>query len=259
MKRITSTANAAVRQLVKLKDRRGRKQQGRFLIEGQREVARAVAAGVGLEALYYCPEFLSEGPDDALLALAPSTELAAPVYKQLSYRENPDGLLAVAHTPQRELATCRLPENALILVLVGTEKPGNLGALLRTADGTGVDAVVVCGFGTDLENPNVIRASMGSLFSVPIFTAAEAEAIAWLQKNEVAAFAATPHTPKLYWDADFRQASAIILGPEHEGLAEVWLRAATAQVKIPMRGLADSLNVATAGALLLYEALRQRR
>ena len=180
-------------------------------------------------------------------------------FRKVSYRDTPDGLLAVAPLRETSLESLEVKQNALLLVVVGLEKPGNLGALLRTADGVNVDAVFVTGAGTDLTNPNVIRASMGSVFSRPVLEVETETLLAWLRGRHVNIVATTPHTKTSYWDADYTGAVAIVLGAEHEGLSDDWLEAAQSRVSIPMQGLADSLNVGTAGALLLYEAVRQRR
>ncbi len=263
-KRIDSSKNPELRALAKLKTRRARAREGRFLIEGAREVQRALSAGRVLERLYVCPELLGEaGRRLVERAKAESTvgmtELSESAFTHLSHRESPDGILACARANELKLEDLTLSENALVLVLDGLEKPGNLGALLRTADGVGADAVFATGAGTDLENPNVIRSSMGSVFSRPVLHAHAPTLLLWLQQGGFRLVATTPHTDALYWDAAYTGRVALLLGAEHDGLDPLWLSAADARVKIPMQGLADSLNVATAGALLLYEALRQRR
>lgn len=239
-----------------------REREGRFLIEGSREVRRALESGVVLEQLFISPELL---PSEERLvrehvpAEVEVSELSSQAFTKVSYRQNPDGVLAVARTQARSLNDLSLAEDALVLIIDGLEKPGNVGALLRTADGAGLDAVFVTGAGTDLYNPNVIRASMGSLFSRPVLAVDTGELLTWLQARHFRIVATSPHAEQSYWQADYRQATAILLGREHEGLTENWLQVADTQVVIPMRGLADSLNVATAGALLIYEALRQRQ
>lgn len=262
VKQIHSPANPEIKALLRLRQRRERERQGQFVIEGTRELAQALAAGVTLMRLYTCPE-LFRPEAAALLAAAPPevgrVEVTPEVFAKLSYRDNPDGLLALARRRTYALSDLTLTENALLLVLVGLEKPGNLGALLRTADGAGASAVLLSDGGTDLENPNVIRASMGSVFSRPVLDVDGPTLLAWLRAQGCRIIAASPHAATLYWDADLTGNVAIVLGAEHTGLSPTWLAAADAQVSIPMRGLADSLNVATAGALLLYEALRQRR
>ena len=261
--RIESPKNSQVKMLVKLRERRTREREKRYLIEGAREIGRALSAEVELETLYVCERFLNAEGEE-VLARAQRTnighiDLSDIAFQKVSYRDTPDGLLAVAPMRETSLESLQFKQNTLILVVVGLEKPGNLGALLRTADGVDVDAVFVTGAGTDLYNPNVIRASMGSVFSRPVLNIETDTLLAWLRERAVTIVATTPHTELSYWDADFCGAVAIVLGAEHEGLSEAWLGAAQSRVRIPMQGLADSLNVGTAGALLLYEAVRQRR
>lgn len=259
MRLLSSAQNPEIKAVARLRERRDREREGRFLIEGTRELARAVAGGVALECVYVCPALLrGEGPD-VLAALpegAERVEVSEAAFAKLSGREGPDGLIGVAALPSRAL-----PEpgpDGLVLVLAGLEKPGNLGALLRTADGVGVDGVIVAGRGVDLWSPNVIRASQGSVFTQPVAVLDDADATAWLRDRGFRLVAVTPEADRAYWDADLSGRVALLLGTEHEGLAPGWKVLADLGVSIPMRGLADSLNVATAGALVLYEALRQR-
>lgn len=262
-KRIDSTQNARIKALVRLKERRARNRENKFLVEGTREISRAVSSGVALQELYVCTEYLR--PDGAELVTQLEagpldvTELSREAFDKVSHREKPDGLLAVAAMRAWRLDEITLPADALVLVLDGLEKPGNLGALLRTADGAGLQAVFVTGEGTDLFNPNVIRSSMGSVFSQPVVPVGVVDLLAWLQARGFTLIATSPEAEATYWEVDYRGPTALILGTEHAGLPGVWFDAATARVAIPMGGLADSLNVATAGALLMYEALRQRR
>jgi TrmH family RNA methyltransferase len=262
VKRITSPQNPTVKALARLKLRRQRERERRYLLEGSREVERAAQAGVRFDRLILCPKLMNAAGRALAKALRPEAEmleLAQAAFAKLSYRDNPDGLLAVARMRELTLPDLKLPENALLLILSGLEKPGNLGALLRTADGANLSAVFISGGGADLYNPNVIRASMGSLFSRPVVTLEEAEVQTWLSAQRIQLIAATPDAEASYWEADYTPATAIVLGAEHEGLSESWRKAADTAVSIPTNGLADSLNVATAGALLVYEALRQRR
>jgi RNA methyltransferase, TrmH family len=263
-KRIDSTKNPRLKILAELKERKGREAQGRYLIEGSRETLRALQGGEHILTLLLCPELIDEQRAESIELEQKAKkievlELSKAAFEKLSLRQNPDGVIAVAEIQKKNLTDVTLKENALVLVIDGLEKPGNIGALLRSADSVNVDAVFVSGRGTDLYNPNVIRASMGSLFSRPVLAVDTIELIDFLRSRRFNIVAATPNTNTLYWYEDFTKATAIVLGTEHEGLSTVWLEAATSQVKIPMSGLADSLNVATAGALLLYEALRQRQ
>lgn len=262
-RRIDSPKNPLVKELVRLRDRRERDRSGRFLIEGTREVERALSAGVPIGELLVAPELMR--PEALALASRVEsseitvTELSGSAFGRISMREHPDGVLAVAPTWRTELAELELGPEPLLLVLDGLEKPGNLGALLRTSDAVDADAVFVTGRGTDPFNPNVIRSSMGSVFSRPLVTADETELREFLRDHDVRMVAATPAAEKPYWDAYLRGKVAVVLGTEHQGLGEGWLSGASERVHVPMAGMADSLNVATAGALMLYEALRQRR
>jgi TrmH family RNA methyltransferase len=262
-RRIDSPKNPLVKELLRLRERRERDRGKRFVIEGVREVDRALAAGVPLHELLLAPELTS--PDGLALAGRAEragirvTELATAAFERLSLRERPDGLMAVAPTWNTDLEQLELVERPLLLVIDGLEKPGNLGALLRTADAVDAHAVLVTGAGTDPFNPNVIRASMGSVFSRPVVTTSRDELLEFLVAREIRLVATSPGAERPYWDADLRGSVALILGAEHSGLGHEWLEASDQRVSIPMKGMADSLNVATAGALVLYEAMRQRR
>jgi TrmH family RNA methyltransferase len=261
--KITSLQNSRVKQLVKLRDRRARDDAGLFLIEGYREVRRAVEAGIKLHELYCAPDwFLGENEpvliDAAQQAGAEVFELSRPVFAKVSYRDRPDGLLAVAPQWKHTLADLRLKAPPLLLVVEGIEKPGNLGTLLRSADAAGVDAVLVCDPVTDLFNPNVVRSSTGVLFSVPVVVTESAEVRAWLHDLGIRAVATTPAAPALYTESDLRGPLAIIMGSEQYGLSEFWLKESDLLVRIPMAGQADSLNVAMAAIITLFETVRQR-
>ncbi len=271
-KRIDSAQNPEIKAVSALKDRRARVRENRFLIEGAREIARAHFGGVRLEKLYFCPQLLNDEGRGVLedldhvgatgqspLHIQPQqVEVSKHAFEKLSMRENPDGLVALAFPLEGSLNLLELPEHPLLLILEGLEKPGNVGALLRTADGVGVDAVIVVGQ-TDLMNPNVVRSSQGSLFTQAVLNCELPELLEFIRARGIALVAGTPHATTDYWDADLRGGVAIALGTEHEGLSEKLLEAARVRVNIPMRGAADSLNVGIAGALLLYEAVRQRR
>lgn len=230
-----------------------------MLIEGNVELALALAAGVRPRTIFVCPE-LQRQPHPSL-QFPPETELievTRPVFEKLAYRENPDGWLAVAPAPRRALADLPLRQPPLVLVAEAVEKPGNLGAMLRTSDAAGVDALIVCDPTTDLANPNVVRASRGALFTVPVAQAETTEALRWLKARKIGVVAATPQASLRYTEADLRGPVAIVVGAEAAGLSAEWLATADLCVRIPMVGKVNSLNVATAAALLVYEALRQR-
>jgi RNA methyltransferase, TrmH family len=259
VKHIESSKNPTIRALAELKDRKARDKEQKYLIEGVREISRAIQAGEALQTLIYVKELLDKEAQEVIQKQKhlEHLELSREPFNKLTLRQNPDGLIAVAKMKDRRLTEVELSSKALVLIIEGLEKPGNIGALLRTADGANVDAVFITG-GTDLYNPNVIRASMGSVFNPSVLTIDEAELLELLRTKQFNIVAATPHTKHLYWHEDFTGPTAIVLGTEDKGLGKVWLEVATTHVTIPMRGMADSLNVATAGALLMYEALRQR-
>ena len=261
--RVTSPTNPLVKRLVRLRERRARDAEGVALVEGAREVARALDAGWRPRLIATCAELASPEAAgvSALLgaALAERVELSRAAFAKASLRQHPDGVLALLEPPHLDVDSLPWPAEGLYLVADGLEKPGNLGALLRSADAAGVDAVFVTGAGTDLLNPHVVRASMGSLFARPVLAVDASWLRATLRERGVRLVATSPQAEQDLWDADLTGPVAIALGTEHEGLAAGWLAAADARVRVPMAGMADSLNVATAGALLLFEARRQRR
>jgi TrmH family RNA methyltransferase len=234
-----------------------------MLIEGFREIRRALQNRHPVTELFVCPDLFKGENEDGLIATArrQNAEIvtcSAEVFRKMSYRDGPDGLLAVAPSVTRSLNDLALPDPALIVVAQAIEKPGNLGTILRSADAAGVHAVIVCDRCTDINNPNVVRASIGTLFALPVVETETAAALAWLGRHDIRIVAATPHAETLYTAADLTRRVAIVLGTEQYGLSPEWLAHDGVQVRIPMRGQADSLNVAQAATLLLYEALRQR-
>ena len=264
---ITSLQNPRVKQLVKLRDRRPRDEAGVFLVEGYRQIRRALEKGVKLTELYICPEWYlgEQGNEPALIAEAQAQgakvfQLTKDAFAKVAYRERPDGLLAVAPQWRKTLADlgALLKPEPFLLVVEAIEKPGNLGTILRSADAAGVDALIVCDPVTDLFNPNVVRASTGVLFSVPVIIAGSEEVRAWLAERRIRAVATTPSATALYTDTDLRGPLAIVMGSEQYGLSDFWLKEADARVLIPMAGQADSLNVAMATIITLFEAVRQR-
>lgn len=260
---ISSAANPRIKELVKLRDRGHRDRAGLMLIEGYRELLRAVNAGVQIKELYFCNTFfLGENePDLIQRAGAGGAGLysvdEAP-FRKISYRDRPDGLIAISRPVARTLASLILSPVPLLVVAQAIEKPGNLGAILRSADAAGVDGVIVCDGTTDINNPNVVRASTGTLFTVPVVETTTEEALAWLKEKNVRIIAATPHASACYTDIDFALPCAIAVGAEQYGLKSDLMEQADEQVRIPMAGVADSLNVSTAATLLLFEAARQR-
>jgi len=262
--KITSRQNARVKEAVKLRSGRHRVKSGRFLIDGVREIARALSAAVEIEEVYFCPQ-LGKSPEIQEIVRklgegrAVTAEVTPEVYEKLAFGAREDGLLAVARTPQRSLAALQLPNNPLIAVLEGLEKPGNVGAILRTADGAGVDAVIVTNPQTDLFNPNTIRASVGTVFAGNVCTATVEEVLPWLRGLGSPLIATRPDAERLYTEVDFRQGAAILLGSEATGLSAAWQESDVSSVRLPMHGIADSLNVSATAAVLFYEARRQRQ
>ncbi|MDA3800054.1 MAG: RNA methyltransferase [Kiritimatiellae bacterium] len=261
---ITSFSNSRLKEVNKLRKRRHRDQAGLMIIEGYRELSRAMDAKIMIHELYYCPELFQQQEMDEIIDKCEQNRVQLfkcdkAIFEKISYRDTPDGLLALA--PQISTAIDildQLKENALIVVAEAIEKPGNLGTILRSADGAGVDAVIICDKCTDINNPNVIRASTGTIFSVPVIETSTEKTVKWLHENKFTVVATTPHTDKIYTDIDMTGPTAIVVGTEKDGLSDKWLNQNNAEVKIPMHGIADSLNVSTATTILLYEALRQR-
>jgi len=263
--RITSLQNEQVKALVRLRNRRERDQNRVTLIEESMVIERALDAGYPLDTVYFCPELLGDAERallvDLQLAASSVVELSPPVMTKVAYRNQSAGLLVVAPQRHHQLADLLKKRAAppLLVVLESVEKPGNLGAVLRVADGAGADGVVICGQGTDLFNPNVLRASRGAFFSVPAVECTAAELLTFLASEEILAIATRPVADTTWDQTDFTRPVAIILGTEHGGLSTELLGHSDATVGIPMLGRGDSLNVATTAAILLYEAVRQRQ
>jgi TrmH family RNA methyltransferase len=260
---ITSLQNPRVKQAVQLRDRKGRTQQQRIIIDGAREIARAMAGGLLLDELFVCDELCRSNEARGLLRELRSGdrqlfEVTPGVFDKLAYGERQEGLIATAATPSRTLAELPLPEQPLIAVLEGIEKPGNVGAVLRSADAAGVSALIVADGGTDLYNPNAIRASLGAIFTVPVCAATSAETLAWLREKQLTIFAARVDATTSFDQANYQRGAAIVLGSEADGLTSVWYGPDVTPIKLPMRGVVDSLNVSVTAGVLFYEALRQR-
>src|SRR5690606_31952701 len=260
---IQSLQNPRVKNLVKLRDRRDRDRQKQFLIEGYREVSRALAKGCPIRELYFSPEWCLGDHEPTLLhdALARGCrlyELSKSAFAKCSYRDRPDGLLAVAEQWDHDLSGFTPSADPFLLVIESIEKPGNLGTILRAADAAGIDAVLVCDPVTDIFNPNVVRASTGVLFSMPVYTAPSQRMIDFLRERRITIAATTPDGDTRYTRANLQGPLALVMGSEQYGLSPLWLQQADIRLVIPMAGQADSLNVATATAIALFEAVRQR-
>lgn len=258
---ITSRQNARIKEAAKLRAARQRAKQDRFLIDGARAIGRALDAGVEILEVFVCPAVCtSEAARELVLRLAEANcaEVTAAVFEKICFGERHDGLVVVAKTPERLIDQLVLPSQPLVAVLEGLEKPGNVGAILRTADGAGVDAVIVAGGGTDLFNPNTIRASLGTVFAHNVCTATVTETLAKLREWKLPIVATRPDAKLLYSAVDYRAGAAILLGSEAEGLSAEWDQSDVCGVSLPMQGIADSLNVSATAAILFYEAQRQR-
>ena len=253
---ITSPQNPRVKQIVKLRDdKKERQREGLMLVEGYDEISLAIAAGHRPRTILTAPELIHRKLNTA------STEtltVSPVVFEKMSYRENPDGWLGVFPIPRVSLDDLRLSRFPLIIVAESVEKPGNLGAILRTADAASVDAVLVCDPRVDAYNPNVVRASRGTIFTVPVVETKSTQALVWLQRRNIRILAATPSAEALYTRQDLRGPLAVAVGTEDEGLSDLWMTQADVKVKIPMMGKVNSLNVSIATALIIYEAVRQR-
>jgi TrmH family RNA methyltransferase len=259
---ITSLTNPRVKAAVRLRDRRERETTGLTIIDGAREIRHALDAGVRVETTFLAEELLRTADAHAVaerLRHRPSTIAVSPaVLAKIAYGERSDGIVAIVESPHARLAELVLPDDPLVVVVEGIEKPGNLGAVVRTADGAGVDAVIAADPRTDPFNPNAIRASLGAIFAVPVVAAGTAETLAWLIERGIRPVAAIVDAATDYVAADLRGPLAIVLGSEADGLTGAWHDPIVTAIRIPMHGIADSLNVSIAAAVVLYEAIRQR-
>ena len=260
---ITSRQNVRVKEATKLRLARQRERQGRFVIDGARELLRAIDAGIDIVEAFICePRCVDNETQRAATRVGETAAVVATVteevFEKLCFGERTGGVLAIAQTPARSLDRLKLPATPLVAVIEGLEKPGNVGAVLRSADGAGVDAVVIADPRTDLFNPNTIRASLGTVFGANVCTATSAEVQAWLRGLKLPMFAAWPDATQLYTAVDYRGGAAIVLGSEADGLTAAWSGDAVTAIGLPMRGIADSLNVSATAAVLFYEAQRQR-
>ena len=260
---ITSLQNQRVKDAIKLRDRRQRTKQGRMLIDGARELGRAIDAGIDLLEVFVCESLCHTDDAQRLLPRLESSgaellPVTPEVFAKLAFGDRAEGVLGVARTPTPRLDELRLPDEPLLAVAENLEKPGNLGAVLRSADAAGVSAVLAAGGGTDLYNPNVIRASLGTIFTLPVAAAPTSQVVAWLRERKFRIYAARVDAKQLYTDVSYAGASAIVLGSEAAGLTDAWSGDDVTPIKLPMCGAADSLNISAAAAVLFYEALRQR-
>ena len=260
MKQITSVQNPFIKSLVLLQEKaKARKQSGTFLIEGIREIELAIKGNYELETILFCPELTNLSNNLTIQkSNNPIIEISKEVYQKLAYRDTTEGIIAVAKTKSHQLSDLQLPENPLILVMESIEKPGNIGAMLRTCDAAKVDAVIIANPKTDLYNPNMVRSSVGCLFTNQIATASTEETIDFLQQNNINFYSATLQNSTSYHTQNFTKPTALVVGTEATGLTLAWREKATQNIIIPMQGEIDSMNVSVAAAILIFEAKRQR-
>ena len=257
--KITSARNERIRQVLELQEKsRTRRALGLFVVEGRRELEHCLEAGYEIDSVFWCPEILPELPLELIGGDVPVSELTAELYGRIAYRGGTEGLVVRVKSRPHTLDDLALKENPLIVVLESVEKPGNLGAVFRSADAAGADAVIICDPLTDLYNPNLIRSSIGGVFTVQSAVCDSASAISWLKARGMKILTAQLQDSSWYYDVDMKGGTAIVIGTEATGLTEQWREAADAHIRIPMLGALDSLNASVSAAILLFEAVRQR-
>ena len=255
MEKITSTQNPKVKRLAALQQKSAeRRREGVFVVEGRRELDHCIEAGYEVESIFVCQDIV---PDN-LPPAAKTYDVSTRVYERIAYRGSTEGIVAIVYAKQLTLNDLKLGDKPFVVVLESVEKPGNLGAVLRSADAAGVDAVIVCDPLTDLYNPNLIRSSIGAIFTVPCVACTSDECIRFLKERGIQILTAQLQDSRLYYDVDMRRPTAIVMGTEATGLTQQWRLAADAHIRIPMLGRLDSLNVSVSAAVLMYEAVRQR-
>ncbi len=260
---ITSMQNPGVKAVAGLHRKRERLLSGLIIIEGAREIRRALLGGISPQDAWYCPSIVSNDPKEELLlrlqeAGASIHAVNARVYEKISYRAGSEGIILVAGRPVSGIGDPGPGENPIYIVMDGVEKPGNQGAVFRTADGAGVSGIILTGGGTEIHNPNVIRASLGTVFAVPSMETTIDKAIVWFRERNISIITSTPAAGTTFFDADFSGPCALVVGSEDKGAAARWIDEADLNVSIPMNGVADSLNVSVSASILIYEAVRQR-
>ncbi len=269
---ITSAQNPKIKNLLLLQEKsKARREQGLFVVEGRRELEHCLEGGYAVKTLFVCPEIAGQAGNDVIggagndvtrharLDRASVIEIPLELYRKVAYRESTEGIIAEVEYRSLKLDDLQLPENPLVVVLESVEKPGNLGAVLRSADAAGADAVLIGDPLTDLYNPNLIRASIGAVFTVPVVAAPSADIIAFLKERNIQILTAQLQDSSLYYDVDMKRGTALVMGTESTGLTPQWRQAASAHIRIPMLGRLDSLNVSVSAAILLFEAVRQRQ
>ena len=265
---ITSAQNPKIKDLLALQEKsKERRKKGLFVVEGRRELLHCIEAGYRPFTVFVCPEILGGVCFDELTSairryndgrMCQMIEIPQHLYDKVAYRGGTEGVIAELRCRDMSLESLKLKENPLVVVLESVEKPGNLGAVLRSADASGADAVIVCDPLTDIYNPNLIRSSIGAIFTVPVATATSEETIDWLKSKGIRIYTAQLQDSEWYYDTDMKEGTAIVMGTEATGLTDIWRTAADAHIKIPMLGRLDSLNVSVSAAILMFEAVRQR-
>lgn len=260
MLQISSLANPKIKAINKLEKSGHRAEMGLFTVEGKKEILLCAEAGYEITELYYCPEITKDFTllQNPLFKGAQQIEITLPVFEKIAYRESRDGYFAVCKINYKTLDQLQLSEKPLIVILEAVEKPGNLGAILRSADAAKVDAVIVCDKKTDIFNPNAIRSSLGCIFTQQVVCCSNDECLHWLKLKQIQSYAAALTASEYYHDQDFTKATALVFGTEADGLSDFWLNKADKQIKIPMRGKIDSLNVSGSCAIMMFEVGRQR-
>lgn len=258
MEIVTSMQNPKVKSLQELQQKsQMRRKKGLFVVEGCREIARCINSGYRVHTLFCCEDICGDAWRET--AAKHVVHVSAYIYNKVAYRGGTEGMIAQVEAKERDLDSLQLPETPLVVVLESVEKPGNLGAVLRSADAAGVDAIIVCDPLTDLYNPNLIRSSTGAFFSVPCITCSSEDCINFLKQHKLRILTAQLQDSQLYYDVDMTSGTAIVMGTEATGLTDVWREAADVHIRIPMLGITDSLNVSVSAAILMYEAVRQRK
>ena len=265
---ITSAQNQKVKTLLELQEKsKARRKEGLFVVEGRRELEHCIASGYSIHTIFICRDITGEDGFNEICSLAVNAggdrqcgiiEIPRQLYEKVAYRGSTEGVIAELYCKRHNLEDLNLKEDPLVVILESVEKPGNLGAILRSADASGVDAVIVCDPLTDLYNPNLIRSSIGGIFTVPTAAASSEDTIKWLKDRKISIYTAQLQDSEWYYDTDMTKGTAIVMGTEATGLTDAWRKAADAHIKIPMLGRLDSLNVSVSAAILMYEAVRQR-
>ena len=257
---IVSPSNPRIKNVIKLKEKSSeRKSQDLIVVEGLREIMMAKENGFGIKTIFFCEDIAGKKSRELVASVSHLVKISKSVFEKIAYRKNSDGLLALVRSKHVRLKDLKLSALPLLIILESVEKPGNLGAILRTADASGADAVIVCDPKTDMYNPNLIRSSIGCVFSKQVVAASSEEVIDFIREKKIRLYAAALTAKKRYTESDFTIGSAIVLGTEAEGLSPKWLSLADEQIKIPMLGKTDSLNVSASCAVIVYEAIRQRQ